>query len=201
MDLFKLWGMIFFSKQLKGVFVMGLSRIGPMLFVACSLSGCFGAKDEPPPVPPPLPPTKVELHIQAASDANPNLEGRGSPVLLRIYELKGLAAFNAADYFALNEKDQAALGADLARKQEFMLRPGEKKNLLLQPEDSAGFFAAFAGFRSLGSARWRVSAPIPLHATSVLVLKLTGSKMELSSPLPQQTGQPESPQSPQPPNK
>ena len=180
---------------------MGLSRIVPLILVACSLPGCFGAKDEPPPVPPPLPPTKVELHIEAASDANPNAEGRGSPVLLRIYELKGLASFNAADYFALNEKDQAALGADLARKQEFMLRPGEKKSLMLQPEDAAGFFAAYAGFRSLGSARWRVSAPIPPHATSVFELKLNGSQMELSAPLPPQTGQPETPKAPLQPQK
>jgi len=182
----------FFLKTTNGVSVMGYSRIGPMLFLACSLSGCFGAKDEPAPVQALLPPTKVELHIEAASDANPNVEGRGSPVLMRIYELKGLAAFNAADYFALNEKDQAALGADLVRKQEFMLRPGEKKSLLLQPEDASGFFAAFAGFRNLGSARWRVSAPIPSHATSIFELKLKGAQMDLTAPAAQpQSGQPE----------
>jgi len=180
---------------------MGLRRTGLVVLVATSLTGCFGAKDVPPPVPPPLPPTKVELHIEAASDVNPNVEGRGSPVLLRIYELKGLTGFNAADYFALNEKDQTALGADLARKQEFMLRPGEKKALLLQPEDAAGFFAAYAGFRSLGSALWRVSAPIPPHATSVFELKLTGSQMVLSAPLQPQTGQSESPQAPSEPKK
>ncbi len=170
---------------------MSLRRTGLTVLLAILLTGCFGAKEEEPP--PPLPPTKIELHIEAAKDVNPNVEGKGSPVLLRIYELKGLTGFNAADYFALNEKDQAALGADLARKQELMLRPGEKKTLLLQPEDAAGFFAAYAGFRSLGSARWRVSAPIPPHATSVFELKLGGSQMVLTTPPPTpQPGQPES---------
>ena len=162
---------------------MVFRRIGLMVLAATSLAGCFGAKDEAPP-PPPLPPTKVELRIEAAQDANPNLEGRGSPVLLRIYELKGLAGFNTADYFSLNEKDQAVLGADLVRKQEFMLRPGEKKTLLLQPEEASGFFAAYAGFRSLDLAHWRVSNPVQPHATSVFELKLTGSQMILSPHAP-----------------
>jgi type VI secretion system protein VasD len=158
---------------------MGQRLTVPMGLIAATLTGCFGAKEEPAPPPPP---TKIELRIEAAGDVNPNAQGKGSPVLLRIYELKGLAAFNAADYFALSEKDQTALGADLARKQELMLRPGEKKTLLLQPEDAAGYFAAYAGFRSLNAARWRVSAPIPAHATSIFELKLTGTQMALSTP-------------------
>jgi type VI secretion system protein VasD len=155
---------------------MGLRRTVLMGLIAATLTACFGSKEEPP-LPPP---TKIELRIEAAGDVNPNAQGKGGPVLLRIYELKGLTAFNAADYFALSEKDQTSLGADLARKQELMLRPGEKKTLLLQPEDAAGFFAAYAGFRSLNAARWRVSAPIPAHASSVFELKLTGTQMTLT---------------------
>jgi len=162
--------------------MMILRKTGLSMIVATTLSGCFGAKEEPPPAP--LPPTKIELHIEAASDINPNPQGKSSPVLLRIYDLKGLAGFNAADYFALSDKEQPTLGADLSRKQEMMLRPGEKKTLMLQPEESAGFFAAFAGFRNLEAARWRVSIPIPPHATSIFELKLTGKQMLLTTPPP-----------------
>ena len=173
--------------QAMGVTVMSLRGTGLTAFAAISLVGCMAAKEEPPP--PPLPPTKVELHVEAAQDVNANAQGKGSPVLLRIYELKGVTGFNAADYFALYDKDQTALGADLGRKQEIMLRPGEKQTLLLQPEPGVGFFAAYAGFRNLDSARWRVSAPIPPHATSVFELKLAGSQLTLTTPPPAQAPQ------------
>jgi type VI secretion system protein VasD len=166
------------TQALRGVNLMGQRRSLLMGLIAATLTGCFGAKEEPQPPTP----TKIELRIEAAGDVNPNAQGKGSPVLLRVYELKGLAAFNAADYFALSEKDQTALGADLARKQELMLRPGEKKTLMLQPEDAASYIAAYAGFRSLNAARWRVSAPIPAHASSVFELKLVGTQMSLTTP-------------------
>lgn len=159
---------------------MNLRQTWLMALIATALTGCFGAKEDEPP--PPAPPTKVELHIEAAQDMNPNVGGKGSPTLLRIYELKGLTGFNGADYFALNEKDQSAIGADLARKQEFMLRPGEKKTLILQPEDAAGFLGAYAGFRNLQASHWRVSAPIPPHTASIFELKLTGTQMILTAP-------------------
>ena len=160
---------------------MSFRQTGIAAVLAISLTGCFGAKDEPPP---PLPPTKIELRVEAAQDVNPNKEGKASPVLLRIYELKGLSSFNAADYFAINQQDQTALGADLARKQEVMLRPGEKKTYFIEPEAGTGFLGAYAGFRNLGSARWRVSAPITPHVSNVFELKLTGSQMLLTDSTP-----------------
>ncbi len=162
---------------------MSLCRTGFTVILASSLAGCFASKDEPEP-PAPLPPTKIELRVEAEKDVNPNAEGKPSPVLLRIYELKGLTGFNAADYFALNQQDQTAIGADLARKQELIIRPGEKKTYAIEPESGTGFLGAYAGFRSLGSARWRVSSPITPHATSVWDLKLTGSQMILTAPPP-----------------
>ena len=160
---------------------MSHNRTLLMALLAASLAGCFGSKEGPPP-PPPLPPTRIELHVEASKNINPNAEGRSSPVLLRIYELKGLAGFNAADYFALLEKDQSALGGDLGRKRELMLRPGETQTLILQPEDASGFFAAYAGFRDLQSARWRVSASVMPHTNSIFGLKLEGNQLILTTP-------------------
>ena len=175
---------------------MSVYRAVLLLFLAASLLGCFGGKEEPPPVaavaapppPPPKPaPTRVELRVEALGDVNPSVHGTGAPVVVRIYELKGLAGFNGADFFALYDKDQASLGGDLAGKREVLLRPGEKQTLLLEPADGTGFFAALAAFRNLDSARWRVSAPIPAHLNSVFELKLGGTQMTLTA-LPAQQG-------------
>ncbi len=148
------------------------------------IAGCFDGKEPPPAPPQPLPPTLIELHIEAANDVNPGAQGQGAPVLLRIYELKGLSAFNSADFFALYNKDNAVLGGDLAGKREFLLRPGEKPTLNFQAADGATYIGAYAAFRDLDSARWRVSEAISPHSNNVFDLKLTGIQITLTR-LPQ----------------
>ena len=77
---------------------------------APALTGC---KSTPPP--PPMP-TPVTGSIQGASELNPSVNQRPSPVLLRVYELKSPTAFNQADFMALYQADQATLGADLVER-------------------------------------------------------------------------------------
>jgi type VI secretion system protein VasD len=169
---------------------MNLCRATFLFFLTALLLGCFGGKDQPPPpppaaplavAPPPIPRTRVELRVEAAADVNPNAHGSGAPVVLRIYELKGLSSFNGADFFALYDKDQASLGGDLARKRELLLRPGEKQTLILEPEEGTAYFAALAAFRNLNSSRWRVSAPILPHQTNIYELKLGGTQMSVAA--------------------
>ena len=153
------------------------------LALVLTLNGCglFGsAKEEQPPPPP----TRVELNIEAAPDINPDSEGRSSPLLLRIYELKGLSAFNGADFFSLYEKEQTALAGDMVRKEEFILKPGEKRELVLTPGADTGFVATFAAFRNLDTAQWRASAPIAAHQTSRFDIRLRGNQVSLSAAQP-----------------
>lgn len=170
---------------------MNVCRATFLFFLTTLLLGCFGGKDQPPPppqavapvvvAPPPIPHTRVELRVEASGDVNPNAHGSGAPVVLRIYELKGLSSFNGADFFALYDKDQASLGGDLARKRELLLRPGEKQTLILEPEEGTAYFAALAAFRNLNSSRWRVSAPILPHQTNIYELKLGGTQMSVAA--------------------
>lgn len=166
---------------------MSLCRAILLIILSFLLLGCFGGKEEPPPVaaapppaPAPIPPTRVVLLVEAQGDVNPTIHGSGAPVVMRIYELKGLSGFNGVDFFTLYDKDQASLGGDLAAKRELLLRPGEKQTIVLEPTEGTGFFAALAAFRNLNSARWRVSAQIPPHQTSVFELKLGGTQMTLT---------------------
>ncbi|MDD5035260.1 MAG: type VI secretion system lipoprotein TssJ [Methylococcaceae bacterium] len=136
-------------------------------------------------------PTKVELQIEAGSDINPGSQGAAAPLVIRIYELRGLSAFNSADFFALYDKDQAALGGDLVQKRELLIRPGEKQTLLLDPAEGVGFIGAIAAFRQLDASQWRVSASIPVHRASVFALQVNGTNMSLMTPTaPKSTGSP-----------
>jgi type VI secretion system protein VasD len=141
----------------------------------------------PPPAPPP-PATRVELAIEALPDINPDGTGRPSPLLVRVYQLKTVAAFEGADFFALYQNEPAVLAADLVHKAEFMLRPGERRPLDFEPRPEASALAAFAAFRNLDTAVWRATTPLTPHQTHRIELRIGGNRIGLATlPPPPET--------------
>jgi type VI secretion system protein VasD len=131
----------------SGLYKVDQFRLGVFaLFVFCFL-GCASA---PKPVI-----STLQITVEAAVDVNPDARRRASPVTVRVYALKTANAFDSADFFALFEKDQATLGADMLGKEEMLLRPGESRvlNMKLGPEaKTIGYFAAY---RDLEKTSWR----------------------------------------------
>lgn len=131
---------------------------------AATLAGCAGA----PPPPKPAAATTVNLAFAAAADANPDARGRASPVAVRVYALRASAGFEAADFFALQEGDTGALGADLLQREELVLRPGERRALALQPPAGTQAIGVVVAYRDLDRARWRAVQPVgPGQAVSL----------------------------------
>ncbi|MBS4052189.1 MAG: type VI secretion system lipoprotein TssJ, partial [Methylomonas sp.] len=123
-----------------------MKRLVFLVLLTALLPGCAG---DPPVQPPPPPPTIVNLQIETSADLNADINGNGAPVMLRIYELREQSNFNSADFFAIFNDEKATLAADLARKQELLLQPGESKSLTLNPADDVQAIGLFAGFRQL----------------------------------------------------
>ena len=111
-----------------------------------------------PPKPPP--PAKIAGTIQAAPDLNPSVSARPSPLRMRVYELKSATAFNQADFMALYQSDQAALGADLAAREEFILQPGESRPWVKTLAAETRFIGIVALYRDLERATWRTVVPV-----------------------------------------
>ncbi|MGN8084553.1 type VI secretion system lipoprotein TssJ [Ralstonia sp. 22086] len=104
---------------------------------------------------------KLDLEIEAKSTVNPDEKDRASPVLVRVYELKSDNVFESADYFSLDKNDKTLLNQDLLVRDEFILRPGDSRDIerKLNPETkSIGFLV---GYRDLGKATWRVVHKLP----------------------------------------
>lgn len=130
------------------------------LLVALLAAGCASAP----------PPTIVRVTVSAEPGVNPDARNRPSPVAVRVYELKSLAAFDSADFFSLYEKEQATLGGDLSSKEEMLLRPGESRTFEKTLQPGSRFIAVVAGFREVERSRWRASATVPPNKmTPVLV--------------------------------
>jgi len=117
------------------------------LGVALVLSAC-GSK-------PPAKPASVTGTVQASTQINPSASKRPSPLLIRIYELKSAANFNAADFMSLYQRDQGELGADLLAKEEFVLNPGETKTFAKTLAPDTRFLGVVAAYRDLEHAKWR----------------------------------------------
>ena len=133
--------------------VAGLRRVRVglgMLLVAAFAAGC----SSPPPPPKPVV-TPISMTLAAGADANPDARGRASPLTVRVYALKTSGAFEAADFFSLFEKDQATLGAEMAQREEFLLRPGDSKKLEMTLAADIKAIGVMAAYRDLDRARWR----------------------------------------------
>jgi len=133
------------------------------LGVALLLSAC-AAK-------PPPPPASVAGTIQASAQANPSVSKRPSPLLIRVYELKSVAAFNAADFMSLYQRDQAALGGDLIAKEEFVLEPGESKTFAKTLAPDTRFIGVVAAYRDLEHAKWRTAVAVQPNQPQKLTVK------------------------------
>lgn len=126
----------------------------PLVFAGCgSLSGSSA--------PPQKEHARLEILIEANRDLNLDLKGRGAPMLLRVYELKSDVAFQDADFFALQNSDKATLGADLLTVDQFVIRPGETREIRRKSNPETTAIGFFAGYRDLPSAVRRVVHKLP----------------------------------------
>ncbi|MDQ6685203.1 MAG: type VI secretion system lipoprotein TssJ [Pseudomonadota bacterium] len=119
--------------------------------VVVALAGCASGPPKP---------AQVSGTIQASAQANPSSSRRPSPLLIRVYELKSVAVFNAADFMSLYQRDQAELASDFIGKEEFVLNPGETKPYAKTLAPETRFLGVVAAYRDVEHAKWRSSVAI-----------------------------------------
>jgi type VI secretion system protein VasD len=117
-------------------------------------AGCASAPRAPVPL-------MVHVRITATDDINPDTTGRASPVVVRMFQLHDAGNFGNADFFAIYDHEKETLGADLLGSAEYVLRPGESRDIDLQPDPNVQNLAVMAAFRELTGAQWRASWHLP----------------------------------------
>ncbi|MFJ4143268.1 type VI secretion system lipoprotein TssJ [Pseudomonas sp. NPDC089734] len=98
--------------------------------------------------------TKLDLRLTATDRLNPDLNGRPSPVVVRLYELKHPVAFENADFFSIYDRAKESLAPDLLVSEELELRPGETVDLKLNIEEGR-YVGVLAAYRDLSETQWR----------------------------------------------
>jgi type VI secretion system protein VasD len=106
-------------------------------------------------------PVPLEITLGAAERVNPNIEGRPSPIVVRLFELANDTRFLAADYFELMGQDGTPLGEEMLVSEEYILLPGEVRVVRKRAAPNGKFLGVVAGYRDLTSSAWRAIAPLP----------------------------------------
>lgn len=131
--------------------------------VCCLVLALAGCASKPPA------PDKTRLIVSAKADVNPDADGRASPIVVRIYQLKEDAPFRDAEYFAIADREQATLATSLVSRKELTLAPGEQQTFDFPVAADARYIAVAAGYRDIRNADWRVVKGAPRKGIKGLV--------------------------------
>ena len=135
--------------------------LGPWLSaVSCALAlaGCGLMKKAPPPPPPPAPvPVSVALKVSLSADGNPDASGRASPLVVRVYALRGDDTFRRLELEDLEGHDRDKLAADLIVRDEWTLHPGETHVFRWPGAPDARHVGVIAWLRNYRTVPWHVS--------------------------------------------
>ncbi|MCU7931105.1 MAG: type VI secretion system lipoprotein TssJ [Candidatus Thiodiazotropha sp. (ex Codakia rugifera)] len=123
--------------------------------------------------------SSVKVSMNADKSVNPDINGRPSPIVARIYELKSLSVFNNADFFNLFEQDVALLGEEMLMRDELHFQPGEIKTLTRDLQPDTRFVGVIGAYRDIENATWRRSIEINVHDETTFVIEFGKSGINL----------------------
>ena len=111
--------------------------------------------------PKPKDPIPLNLTVTAAAGVNLDERGRAAPIVVRIYELKNDGAFNAADFFTLQDREKTVLADDVVKRDQLELRPGEHRAIVRTPDSATTAIGVVAAYRDLANSVWRAVYAMP----------------------------------------
>lgn len=115
--------------------------------------------------------TKLNLTLTASDQLNPDLNGRPSPIVVRLFELKHPVAFENADFFSLYERPKESLSPDLVATEELELRPGQSVEFKLSVEEGSRYVGVLAAYRDVADTQWRYT--LQVFSAGVTTVDLT----------------------------
>jgi type VI secretion system protein VasD len=106
-------------------------------------------------------PARIEVEVVASERLNPDEQGQSLPTVVRIFQLRGAAKLEAADFDPLYRRPKEVLGEDLLQLEEVTLSPGQPVRRQLDRDPAARVVAVVGLFRKPSGLSWRAWAEIP----------------------------------------
>ena len=99
--------------------------------------------------------TKVNLNVEATDNLNFNQFDEPLPVVLKVYQLTDIQAFNNASFEQLWKQDKSVLANSLLTVEERTVNPSQKINIEFEQAQTAKFVALVGLFRDRSDNQWR----------------------------------------------
>jgi type VI secretion system protein VasD len=104
--------------------------------------------------------SNVRTTIKASPEVNTDVQGRPSPMAVKVFELTSQSAFTSAGFDDLFNNSQATLGSALLASKEVIMTPGSTQEVSLPMKKTAKYVGVAAGFRNIDSVTWKQIQPI-----------------------------------------
>ncbi|MCE0559221.1 MULTISPECIES: type VI secretion system lipoprotein TssJ [unclassified Motilimonas] len=100
--------------------------------------------------------TTVTLSLVADENINPNLSGIATPVAFQVFQLKDDSKYLAADYDALLEDPEKALGKNYLDHDDYALTPGQFKFIdAFEVDEDTKYVAVLAFYADPEKSEWK----------------------------------------------
>ena len=123
----------------------------------------------------------IDITIQTTKDVNLDAQGNPSPIVVRLYELSTAVEFRKADYEALFSDEQATLGKDLLRRDEYEIKPEQTRIIARKAKENTKYLGLLAAYHNTTNIKWR--AVISLNSSGNADMKLLLEKSGITVPL------------------
>lgn len=103
----------------------------------------------------------IKGSMHAVETVNPDVQGRPSPLVIKIYQLKAKDKFELADFFPVFDQPEATLGADMLGVEDVMMTPGESRPYEGAVDPNTRFIGVVGAYRDINQAQWKSVVPLP----------------------------------------
>ena len=138
------------------------------------LAGCAPAPE------PEEPDTIVNVTFLATPALNPDLDGRPSPAVIRVFALANEDAFRTASYFELRDSAEDVLGDALLGERDLLINPGASIDRRITFPNEARALGVVVDFQNIETAVWRSYVNIRAGEVTSLRATLTGDHVRLT---------------------
>ena len=99
--------------------------------------------------------------LSASPDINPDIEGKPSSVLVRVFQLSNDINFRNASYDQLMGSHDNALGTEFIAVTEYLVDPDSRREVELKISEHTKFIGVAVGYRSMDMVTWRTVVSMP----------------------------------------
>ncbi|MDA8586567.1 type VI secretion system lipoprotein TssJ [Rhodobacteraceae bacterium] len=110
----------------------------------------------------------LTISAQGVAGMNPGPDGADRPLVIQVVQMSSAGAFDAADFFSLQDP-ATALGGDFISAEQIVLSPGAAQSVTVPIAAGATLVGFVAGFRSPEGKIFRLKTAAPAGAAGVIL--------------------------------